>query len=263
MIYFILLLFAICLARVQYMVSKFNLMAPWSGYGAIQGVLDKSSDAPMVYRVLVPWILGRNYTLCKYNLVQTILIWMMLISLYLAWGLQIIFLSMVFLMITFWYDYWDWSIEVMALALALTIFPLALFGIIILGLSRETAPLVGLVYALHSGDWALGFILSVIGLWTLLIVRLIQGNHPLYCKRWMILNNIELLKKGNISAWLSIFICLLGMLALLQASSRNGHLDILIVPVIAILGWTMAKGNETRVFASIIPYAALFLSGLL
>jgi len=241
------------------MVSKFNLLAPWSGYGAIQGVLNKDSDAPMVYRVLAAWIIGKGYQLWKYQIFMTTMIWLSLIAVYLAWGLHITLLSTILITITLWYDYWDWTAEMIGLSLALVSFPLALFGTIVHGLSRETAPLVGLVYALHSGNYLLGTILTLVALSTLFLVRMIQGRHKLYCKRWMILDNIEMFKKGNISIWLSVMI---SILALLGAISSH-RIDGLVVVILIGLGFTLAKANETRVFIGVIPYAALFLSGLL
>ena len=257
MIYLVLLLFAICLARGQYMVSKFNLLAPWSGYGAIQGVLNKDSDAPMVYRVLAAWIIGKGYQLWKYQIFMTTMIWLSLIAVYLAWGLHITLLSTILITITLWYDYWDWTAEMIGLSLALVSFPLALFGTIVHGLSRETAPLVGLVYALHSGNYLLGTILTLVALSTLFLVRMIQGRHKLYCKRWMILDNIELIKKGNIATWISIVIITIYLFSIPLRMESLGLLPLVLA------GLTMAKINETRVFIGVIPYAALFLSGLL
>lgn len=240
------------------MITKSNIGARWNGYGAIEGVLNKSSDAPMVYRVLVPWLVGRNIKLWKYEAMQVIMVCSSLISLYLAWhSINIILMSSVLLIASFWYDYWDWTAEIIGVSLALVSLPLAFLGVIIHSLSRETAPLVGLVYALHSHDYLGGALISCIAILTLLIVRKIQGKHKLYCKRWMIYENIELLKKGNISGWLSITMIILYLLALPLRMEAMGLLPLVIACI------TMAKINETRVFVSIVPYAALFISGLI
>lgn len=238
------------------MISKFNLLAPWSGYGAIDGVLNKNSDAPMVYRVLVPWII-RDVKLWKYEICQVILIYISIVSIYTAWNLSIVSMSMILLTVTFWYDYWDWTLEVIGLSLALVSFPLSILGVMLLGLSRETAPLVGLVYALHTKNFLGGAIISIIGFIVLYIVRKIQGKHPLYCKRWMIKENIELLKKGNISAWLSVLLVAMYLPTVFIRPEAIGLF------LLVIAGLTMAKVNETRVFVAVIPYVALFLKGLL
>src|SRR3989304_9074528 len=160
MILFIALL-ALCLARVQYMATKFNQNARWNGRGAIPSVLDRSAKAPMAYRVLAAWTIGRRVNL--YQPFQFFLIWIALYSVWLAWGLNVLLITSILLVATFWYDYFsNWS-ELIGLSLALVSFPLALLGVAIHGLSRETAPLCGLAYALHSGDWLGGCIISAVG----------------------------------------------------------------------------------------------------
>src|SRR5689334_16211006 len=101
MTYLALLLLSLCLDRVQYMVTKFNISARWNGYGAIAGVLDKRSDARMVYRVLVPWIIGRNKSLWKYQLWQTIFIFVSMLSIYKAWGTPLVFIIAILISMTF------------------------------------------------------------------------------------------------------------------------------------------------------------------
>lgn len=255
MTYLALFLLALCLARVQYMVTKFNMGARWNGYGAIDGVLDKKSDAPMVYRVLVPWLVGRKKSIWKYELWQTIFMFMVVSSLFTAWNGSTALIAMIGLTATFWYDYWDWTIEITGLTLALVSFPLSLLVAVPFGLSRETAPLIGLVYALHSGDWIRGAILSGVAMIGIVLVRFIQGtDHPLYCERWMIRTNVLLLQKWDLKAWASVLLCALALVG------AWGRAEFVIVPILTVAGFVMAKANETRVFVGVVPYAALLLA---
>lgn len=256
------LVLAVCLARIQYVATKFNMSAIWNGYGAIPTVQNKTALAPMVYRPLMGWLLGGRVTVRNYEVVRLAMMWAMLYALFLAWGLEVMLISAVLFTVTIYFDYWDWMIEVMAYSLALVSFPLALVGAAILGMSRETAPLVGFVYALHSLDFLGGAILFLVGVIVLLLVREIQGKHPLYCKRWMWQENLAMLQGGKVitgrwSVYYSLGLCIL---AAIGACLRP---DGLLVPVLVGAGWGMAKANETRVFAGVIPYAALALSGLI
>ena len=254
MILFIALL-ALCLARVQYMATKFNQNARWNGRGAIPSVLDRSAKAPMAYRVLAAWTIGRRVNL--YQPFQFFLIWIALYSVWLAWGLNVLLITSILLVATFWYDYFsNWS-ELIGLSLALVSFPLALLGVAIHGLSRETAPLCGLAYALHSGDWLGGCIISAVGFVVLWLVRKIQGEYLLYCDRWMIKKNIAMLKELKPAVLISVLFCLLAL------AGAWGRWDGLIPLMLIGAGWTMAKGDETRVFSAALPWVALFMEKLI
>ena len=248
---FLTAILALCLARVQYMATKFNQSARWNGRGAILSVLDKSADAPMAYRVLAAWTIGKRIDL--YQPFQFALIWIALYSVYLAWGMNVLLITCVLLVATFFYDYWDVWPELIGLSLALVSFPLALLGVAIHGLSRETAPLCGLAYALHSGDWIGGGIISVTGFTILWLVRRIQGKRPLYCDRWMYKKNITMLKELKPAVLISV------LLSLLALAGAWGRWDGLIPLMLIGAGGLMAKGDETRVFSAALPWAAWFL----
>lgn len=249
------LAFALCLARLQFLASR-NMNAHWNGYGVIEGVQNKRVDAPMAYRVLVPWLIGKP-TMAKYQALQVTFITGALYSVYLAWGAPVMLVSCVLLAMTFYYDYWDWTAELAGFSLALVSLPLAIVGVIFHGLSRETAPLPGLVYALHFHDFLGGLIVSLTGITILLYVRIIQGKHPLYCDRWMWKRNLKELRALKLG---SLFSVGLSVLALLGAWGRLGGL---VVPVMLGAGWLMAVAAETRVFVPVIPYAAAFLVGVM
>jgi hypothetical protein len=228
--------------------------SPWNGYGAIEAVRNKTADAPMAYRVLIPWLIGNKPTMPKYQALVVALMTGALYSVYLARGLPVMLITAAILPVTFFYDYWDWAAELIGFSLALVSLPLAALGVVIHGLSRETAPLAGLVYALYFRDLLGGILIALIGFAVLQIVRFVQGPHPLYCERWMYKRNwIELRKPHLGTPYASVA---LSALALVGA---RGHLDGFIVPVLVAAGWTMAVAAETRVFIAIIPYAAYAL----
>jgi hypothetical protein len=253
------LVLALCLSRVQYAVSKFNQKAIWNGLGAIPSIQAKTADAPMVYRVLAAWILRGRVNTNSYEILRLGLMWITLYSLYLAWGLPVMLIAAILITATLYFDYWDWMPELIGFSLALVSFPLALLGVAMHGLSRETAPLVGLVYALHFRDLWGGLLIALAGAVIMFLTRKIQGNHPLYCKRWMIKDNVTMLLHPTPPFILSPQYISLVLCALAGAGAW-ARADGLIVPLLIGAGWTMAKGNETRVFAGILPYAALFLS---
>lgn len=246
---FLCLILALVLARVQYLSAR-SLNSRWNGYGVIEQVQKKTIDAPMVYRVLVPWLIGKP-TMAKYQAFQVALITSALYSVFLAWGLPVMLISAVLIAGTFYYDYWDWAAELIGFSLAFVSLPAALIGVVIHGLSRETAPLVGLAYALRFGDILGGILIAALGFTVLQLVRYIQGRHPLYCDRWMYRRNwLELRKPRLGTPWYSV---ILSVLALFGAW---GYLPGLVVLPVIAAGWLMAVTAETRVFMPIIPFAA-------
>jgi len=205
--------------------------------------------------VLVPWLIGKHPTMAKYQALQVTFITAALYSVFLAWGLPVMLVTTVLLTCTFFFDYWDWAIELAALSLALVSLPLAIAGVVLHGMSRETAPLVGLVYAIHFHDIFGGLLLSILGLGALYIVRRIQGKHPLYCDRFMWRRNLaELIKPRTGSPHFS-----LGLSVLALIGAWFAGLDGLIVLPILAACWTMPVAAETRVFVPVVPFAALAL----
>jgi len=245
---------ALCLARVQFLSAR-SMNSRWNGLGVVAAVRAKDIDAPMVYRVLVPWLIGKQPTMAKYQALQVTFITGALYSVFLAWGLPVMLVTAILLTCTFFFDYWDWAVELIGFSLALVSLPLALIGVFLHGLSRETAPLAGLVYALHFRDVWGGLLVSLLGFAVLQFVRFVQGAHPLYCDRWMWRRNLQELKKPRMgSPYFS-----LGLSVLALAGAWLAGWDGLIVPVILGAGWLMAVAAETRVFIPAIPFAALAL----
>ena len=252
MIIILCLALALCLARVQFLSAR-SMNSRWNGYGAIIATQQKDTDAPMVYRVLVPWLIGKP-TMVKYQAFQVALITAALYSVYLAWGMPVMLVSSILIAATFYYDYWDWTAELIGFSLALVSLPLALVGVILHGMSRETAPVVGLAYMLHFHDIMGGLIVAFVGFATIKIVRFVQGKRPLYCDRWMYKRNLAELKKPRLGT--PYYSVVLSLLALVGAF---GRLDGLIVLPVIGAGWLMAVAAETRVFMPVIPFAAAAL----
>lgn len=205
----------------------------------------------------MPWLIKRNPSIGWYEIVRLLLMWGTVYSLWAAWGWEVTLVSCILLCATFFYDYWDWCGELIGLSLALVSFPLAILGLLIHAGSRETAPLVGVVYALHTGNFELGALLVIGGIVLHILLKIIQGEHKLYCDRWMWRTNLSNLRKLQPPVVLSpihisVVLCIMAL-----CGAPYAGWDGLVVPVIIGAGWLMAKANETRVFSGVVPYAAL------
>jgi hypothetical protein len=258
------ILIAFLVERAQVLVCGDNYGAPWNGIGAVDGVLRRDTPAPMAYRVLVPWLLlpARALKLPlleSYEILKVLLIALALLSVDLAFGRQAALLTAALLPATFLYDYWDWAPELAGICLAMTgDIRLAIPGLALHGLSRETAPLAALAYGLKTGDVeGTVFLLLLSGcLWVL--VRLVQGRHKLYCKRVMLGANLQALREWRAyrPAWLSsLAVSVVITAAALAVAPLFGPAGL--VPVLlAGAGWTLARAEETRVFSSLLPWIA-------
>ncbi|MEA1998254.1 MAG: hypothetical protein U9N61_02860, partial [Euryarchaeota archaeon] len=248
--------FALILDRVQlkltagaYKYSPFR-----SGYAIIDKVLQRDAYAPMAYRWLMPLLASSKkgrfvwvYEPLKIGM-MAFSMWAASLILGVAGGLA---LGLMYCM-TFWTDYWDVYIEVGAYALALTgQVELALLGAILLGLSRETAPLVGIIYALVTGDIGGGLQLIALSSAILLIIRLYVGKKKLYCERFMWRQNIRDVKDifenhpfylGEIT--MTLITTALTIIAILQFPPGWP-----VCLVLLLAGWLMGRAAETRIFA--------------
>lgn len=258
------LLLSVCLDRAQTLIALPNYGARWNGIGAIEETLAKTTQAPMAYRVLVPWIVGAARKLGApiletYQVLKVILMAGAFMAVHLAWGWETALVTAIILVATFQYDYWDWAPEMIGISLAIAgVFPLAIAGAVIHALSRETAMLIPLAYYLSTNNLpeslALLFVVGMI----LALVRFLQGKHPLYCDRWMVKRNLEGIKaiRNMRPFWLSgtfISLVICGLAA--AFSLATGALAIIPLALI-VSGWTMAVAEESRVFSSVIPWVA-------
>lgn len=262
---------AFCLERVLLVVARDNYGAQWNGAGAISGVIQRSTQAPMIYRVLVPWF---SYLLRQagmpllnaYELVKILLTGFALWAVELAWGPVVALGVLAILPVTFLYDYWDWAGELLGLSLCLTgDFWLALVGVWVWGLSRDTVLLAGLAYYLATGDWIGGFAVFSGSVIMYAALRLVQGNKDSYCKLIWIKDNwqaIKNLRQAERPWWMGATIISLALIVIaLGAAWFTGPIG-LMVPVLVAAGLVFGRIEETRVFTSIVPwvgYAAIRL----
>lgn len=265
------LLAALALDRVQLLVAdRNNCYAPSpyrSGYGAIDLVNSKKAFSPMAYRVLVPWLIAilerLFHTPIKWRLTlwyEPIKIMIMAVAL---WGCSLAIGPVGALLVgcmwcvTFWTDYWDGYIEIAALAFAMTgRIELAVVGAVMLGLSRETAPLVGLTYFLVTGDFGSSLCLFTVSFSILSAVRICVGDKKLYCSRWMWRQNIIDLKaffcnrpwfisENAFSVYVTLAIFLLPV---------YGDPGWQIAAILVIMGWLMGRAAEVRIFGGALVW---------
>lgn len=249
------------------MVTRDNYGAKWNGIGAVGGVLNKDADAPMVYRVLVPWLMNglrllKFPMLEAYELLKILFTWGALVSVHLVWGWGVALFVAILLPATFQYDYWDWAPELMGLSLVMTgRFELAIIGVIVWGLSKETAWLGFLAYGLLSYDISGSVILLVVTGLIYLVLRLVQGEHKLYCDRVMLRSNLQVLFeiKEQRPAWLSsMFFAVLISIAAICVGFVTFPKGIIPVGFV-FAGWVFAKADEIRVFTAVLPWIGWLL----
>jgi hypothetical protein len=262
--------------RAQMIISAPNYGTPANGYGAIDLTMRREIKAPMAYRVLGPlvvtWIerltrLPRIGIYQDFKLaLETLAFW----SVGQAFGAPVAMLTAVLLLLTVKYDYWSWAAELAGLSLALTgRLELAIPGVILYALSRETAPLAAAAYYLATFDaLGAGAVLFACAL-TLLGIYGVVGKRELYCARWQWHYNKDLFKNfldgdfWRMGQWFhqDIFIaCSLTVLALVQAATALQWTGLVPLALLGA-GWTMAKADETRIFSAALPWVALLILG--
>lgn len=263
--------------RAQIKITGATYGNAYCGSGTIDGVNNRTIEAPMAYRVLVPWLVGLAERLfpamrphriaALYEPLKIICMAYAYWAVSLALGAPAALLVAALTPMTFLFDYWDWAIELGGLALALTgDYRLALLGAALLGMSRETAPLVGVAYALTTGDWLGGFYVVATAVVTQGLVHLwVQDGwtpKPMYCSRWMVRQNWLDLKRimasspvymGEMSMTLALTILTVASVALLATPTWPVPLALL------VMGWTMARAPETRVFTGCLLWVAPLL----
>lgn len=261
--------------RAAMIISSPNYSSPFNGFGAIDLILSGKAKAPMAYRVLVPAICGMVERLgveriAIYQALKILLNAAAFFLVSLVFGMPAAMLTAILLLLTVKYDYWDWQAEMIGVMAGLSgNLPLAIFGGAIHGLSKETAPLTPFAYLIATGD-GLGTVL--VGGATLLAMalpRLIYGRKPLYCERFQMKYNMGLFKGfADPGMWkwgqwfhTDIFIACLMIAGTIAAQLSRPNLDGIIPAAILAAGWTMAKADETRVFALCLPWIAKMLVG--
>jgi hypothetical protein len=185
------LIVAFALDRVQLKIGAFSYGSKFSGLGAIDDVLARKAPAPVAYRVLVPWLIGlveqvipgaRRYRLTAlYEPFKIASIAAALAMVARAFDPQTALLLAILVATTFYFDYWDWPIEIVAVAGALSgRWEWALVGGLLCALSRETAPLVPATFFLVTFDWYRATLLMLVVLCIMMAVRLYVGPRNSY-----------------------------------------------------------------------------------
>lgn len=179
-------LVAVCLGLYGTSVMATNMRSPYNGLGAVAGTYNKTAQATMRYRVLVPWLIGwmpRAIRTRAYVAIHATLIgasWLAAVSVV---GRDAGWILAFWWCMSFQYDYWDAWVEMLGICAILGGHPaLTLVACIAWGMSRETAHIAPL-YALLAHGAPLCAIAASASLLRAL-VRLWQGPADLYCPRW-------------------------------------------------------------------------------
>ena len=267
------LLLGWALERAQMVISAPNYNSLFNGYGVMELVNRREAKAPMAYRVLVPWLVlaierafktAPKTRVMIYEALKGLLAACAIYAVWRAWSLPVALCSCVLWLLTFKFDYWDWAAEVAGIAFAMSgSFPLALFGAVLHGLSRETALLVPVAFYFAGGSPIQTLIVASVTCGVLLGVRLIVGKRPLYCERWQIKYNLDLFK--GFFKWKPVYFGEVFIAAVISVLALAACVSLpsgwLIPLALLVAGWSMAKADETRIFAGCIPWIAALLIG--
>lgn len=268
------LLVALCLDRALLQISGSNYTSPFNGLGAVDLVNARRAKAPMAYRVLFPWFVGLlewlypsivYYRASVYEAFKIITLTLALAACERAVGRTGTLLIAACLPMTFAFDYWCWTIELLAFALALSgSFQLTLLAALALALSRETAPLVPPTYLLVTGDWNGALVIGIATALALLGVRLFVGKRELYCDRIMLRRNARELREYLTSHHplgmdYTSFALLISGAALAVVVSGTAGAAWVIPLILLALGWVCGIARETRIFTPVLLWIALGL----
>ena len=261
------LLIGYILARVELIITAKNYDNVHVGWGSIPGTLRRKNMAPMRYRVLVPWTIGRikdiNTRLNAYAVFRWLSVAAALACVAWAWDWKVALVTAAMIPVTFEFDYWNWPIELGAVALGMTgLFVPAAVGGVFLALSKETAPIVAVAYWSVTQDWiGAGIILALI-MAIMAAVRAYQGKAVLYCERWMLWRNIEKLKEWRESSPMifgsPVLTLSVTILIIVSSLTRMGWDSIVPLSFLAA-GYFFALANETRIFVSAFPWIAAWI----
>ena len=244
----------------------------WNGFLTVKRTLDKSIQAPMVYRVLVPFLMRRNpKSLTLYDSIRLVLLWIALLCVSAYWGSTTAFVWLVFVMSAQIYDTWCHTGEAIGVTMALMGLPVgALLGTFIHGLSRETVLLNGFIYFVATGDILWSAIIAAFSACVFFGVRWYQGKHELYCERVMIKHNIKYLlkqekpsgKEADIPLFYAPYLNVILIAVSLYGAYLSGWVG-LVVPLYVAATFTFGKINEYRLNLVPAMWAAGVIAGAL
>lgn len=263
------LLIGFILERIQVIICGNNYDTMFNGYGAIDTTNNRSTLAPMQYRVLVPWMvalyekLGGKRRIVFYEIIKVIFTAAAIYSVSLAWNRDVAILTAVMLTMCFRYEYWDWGPELVGFALTMTgHVEYAIVGILFHGLSRETVLILPVLYWLRTGDLFQSIMLGILTGCVYAIPRIWGGPKKLYCDRFYPKRNLELLKEILIwEPWFlgwtvfSIVCAALALIAVFTTYPTGWQ----VVLIMIITSTAMGMIDETRIYGAIFPWIAAFL----
>jgi len=260
-VYLILAIFA---ATLQNIVNQ-PRRGHWNGFLTVKAIIEKRIQAPMRYRVLIPWLMKRSPTsLTMYEFWRVILLWVALLCVASYWGGVVAVIWLVFVMSAQIFDTWCYTSETIGITLALMGNPIgAALGIFVHGLSRETVLINGFVYWLATGDVAGGLALSALAFAVFYGVRWYQGHADLYCDRFRILDNIHYLllkkstraKEADTLLFYAPYLHVILIALSLYGAYLTGRIGF-VVPVMVLASVTMGKMNEYRLSLAVAVWAA-------
>ena len=251
-----------------------NMSVPWNGFGSIGNTLKGTSQQPMQYRVLVPWMCGLlGETMGGYLAIKMIgivlalsasLLYFNSISVYAY--LPVSILSLFFIVAAI-YDYADtyWEVGLIMMAFWLLSSPISLFSwpylmliTLLATLNRETGGIIPMTAAL-TGEFLLSIGLFAIFIIGFIVPRIIYGKADRYCSFWMIRKNLEVIKDCYKKNWFIMadeythfFILLLFVLASALKIGSGIELGALFLFGVLLVP---SMWQEIRVFA--LPVAVL------
>ena len=256
----------LALAATELRATRRDINNWATGYGSMAATLERNSKAPMRYRVLAAWTVGRlplrfwmdGYMALKYGLLLLAL-W----ASYPLLGLAGVAVLAVLIASTYEFDYWDCYAELAGVALILWGEPWAvLAGALLWGLSKETVFLAPAL-ALFAGGLLCGLI-GLAGPLAFLLVMALQGKAELYCRRWTlrVYNAADLRiawARKDTGMLLSLAWTVAAVVVALLGLPHPFGVTSWLMLGWFVAGWTLARGRETRVF---LPAALWIASGV-
>lgn len=270
---------ALALACLDWRVVRDNVGVPWNGYGALPATLGRTNQAPMRYRVFMPWVLGTVGAIAQrlglmravkaghYQVAKALVI----LATGLV-GLQVLGLTgaVVLLLlqaVVLEFDYWSSYTETLAVLLIITGTPAGvLTGAVVWGLSRETVAMAPVLAGLVMGWQGAG--LALIGPLVAVVVRKVQGPADLYCERWTFRTyNVGDLRTALVRMDTGALLTLAWTLAIMGVtvwgSDRMGPAlarTVGLAPVWLLAGWVLARVRETRVMLPSAVWLAAWMA---
>lgn len=256
--------------------------APWNGLGAVEGTIQKTADAPMVYRVLVPWVIALIEKvvndppkrvvprLTLYLLVKWGLMTVSLVTVHLILGPVFALGAALYWLMTVQFDYWSLYAETMAFAMVLSgQTELAVIGVIIAAMSRETSFVLPVIFAfvVPTSMWPNMVLVFSVWIATVASVREYQGKHDLYCARVMVLENLDMnetLRQPHRRYYLAVGwgMILLSVLILFHTLPEPFNSTKWVPVVISALGFGAGFVHEPRIFTVSMLWYVAWLGGM-